>query len=143
MAPVAPTESTVSVAHAPDAHAWEVAAQSVRAPVYAEPVALQVVATVPSHAGWFGLQTCGLHATAIGSQYEVAMQVETSDEVVPSAEHMRMVLASQKRMLGVHISATQLPIEQICDVAVQSVCAPVKPEPSALQVVAKLPLHAG
>jgi len=74
------------VVHVPAEQVSAVNEQSVRAPVNPEPEALQMVATLPSQAGWFGVQTRGVQMPA--SQYSVlahAVTVKTSPSALQAS----------------------------------------------------------
>lgn len=94
------------------------------------------------------MQSSALHAgdAPVESQYCVDKQVEVSVEVRPVLAQVRIVLGvvvvSQKLALGAQTRLWQVPDAQTRLEAVQSVPPASYPEPSELQVVAMLPLHA-
>jgi hypothetical protein len=57
---------------------------------------LQVVAVLPLHAGWFGVQICALHVAVAVSQYSELVHVEKTAELMPSAAHCRTAEPEQK-----------------------------------------------
>jgi hypothetical protein len=89
-----------------------------------------------------GVQSRVLQELVVESQYWVERQVEYSVEVIPSVLQRCTVVPWQNRELGVQSWVLQVPCEQTKPESMQSSPPSRYPEPSALQVVASVPLQA-
>jgi len=96
-----------------------------------EPSALHVVATLPLHAGWLGVQTRALHVAVGASQNCVVWHVCTREDVSPFELHWRTsLLPMQYRLPAWQTTGTQAAATQTWLLAAQSVLT-IEESPSA------------
>ena len=131
----------------------DVVVQSVPPVANPEPSKLQVVATLPLHAGALGLHSKALQVgvVVLASQNWADEHVCDSDVVSPVEPQSMIRLGaeatSQKYVFGAQSWDSQVPVLGLQsfpeEPAGQSTPPVTQPEPSALQVVATLPLQPG
>src|SRR5262249_10843704 len=97
------------------------------------PSALQVVRTVPLHAGWLGVHSCALQASDVASQYCPEAQVCDSIDESPFALHCRSSCPWQNFVPFGHTTAAHAPATQTWLDVAQSIFV-VDMSPSAEQV---------
>ena len=118
-----------------------------------EPRELQVVATLPLHAGALGLHSNALQVGVVVLASQNWVDVHVCDSAVVSPVEPQSMIrlgaeaTSQKYVFGVQSWDSQVPVLVLQtfpeEPAVQSMPPVTQPEPSALQVVATLPLQPG
>jgi hypothetical protein len=104
---------------------------------------LQVAATFPSQASWFGGQRRVRHVPVASSQYSFDVQESMIESTRPSGLHCMTLVPTQRAGPGEQTRATQTPPLQLCVAASHTVPPGSNPDPIALHLVARLPSHAG
>src|SRR5262249_14833334 len=77
-----------------------------------DPSVLHIAITLPLHPGWFGVHSCVLHASAVLSQYCVAVQVCVRLEASPLVVHWRSSCPWQNLMPAGQTTAEHAPATQ-------------------------------